>query len=377
MRPLSHPCPHPCPLPTLVTAALTNRPATTNKHRLPSPTHVRPADRSGGDDDRQWLTFWMIMMLFFVAERFTDVLLSRLPIYYEAKFLLIVWLMFAQGADKLYRGARQSLKKLSRIAPWLFPPRKEMSEEEYILSLPAAMRLEAAELGVRKFWERFACDGDLSAKFGAGTVVQLWNMWNKVDPRYLTIHLLSASDLPIMDVTSTDAYCIAYLVPPSPEARAKLDEEDAAATAAATAKLASMMEKRRMNERKLAISRSNTTPLPSSPGRGRSASAIAAFANSPVLSSVFSNSPVLAAIAARDSAVPKAEGADAESPPPGSSTLLGKSTLTIKAEAAADEAVKGGAGGGAGGGRGGAPSEKRSGACVHAAATVISRRRAR
>ena len=33
----------------------------------------------GGDDDRQWLTFWLIYFAFSGVERFTDVLLSHLP----------------------------------------------------------------------------------------------------------------------------------------------------------------------------------------------------------------------------------------------------------------------------------------------------------
>ena len=58
---------------------------------------VHAIETPGGDDDRQWLTFWMIMMLFFLAERFTDVLLSQLAIYYELKLFAVIWLMFFQG----------------------------------------------------------------------------------------------------------------------------------------------------------------------------------------------------------------------------------------------------------------------------------------
>ena len=46
---------------------------------------VRAIETPGGDDDRQWLTFWIIMMTFFLTERFTDVLLSQLSLYYELK----------------------------------------------------------------------------------------------------------------------------------------------------------------------------------------------------------------------------------------------------------------------------------------------------
>ena len=50
---------------------------------------------------------------------------------------------------------------------------------------------------------------------------QLWALWNKVDPRYLSIRLLSASGLPAMDgeggAGTTDAYVVAYIVPPDPD----------------------------------------------------------------------------------------------------------------------------------------------------------------
>ena len=56
---------------------------------------------------------------------------------------------------------------------------------------------------------------------------QLWDLWNKVDPRYLTVKLVSAEGIPVMDDSgTTDAYCVAYLVPPqepSEEARAEAE----------------------------------------------------------------------------------------------------------------------------------------------------------
>ena len=112
----------------------------------------------GGDDDRQWLTFWIIMMCFFAAERFTDVLLSRLPRYYEAKLCLLIWLMFYQGADRIYRLVRGFLKTLVRVAPWLFPQRKQLSEAEYILTLPRRMQGTARREGLEALLASFRCD---------------------------------------------------------------------------------------------------------------------------------------------------------------------------------------------------------------------------
>jgi Ca2+-dependent lipid-binding protein len=54
-------------------------------------------------------------------------------------------------------------------------------------------------------------------QFGPAPLMQLRNMWNKVDPRYLTLHLISATGIPALDESGTsDAYCVAYLVPPEP-----------------------------------------------------------------------------------------------------------------------------------------------------------------
>ena len=41
---------------------------------------MRAIETPGGADDRQWLTFWMVFVLFSVAEHFTDVLISRMPL---------------------------------------------------------------------------------------------------------------------------------------------------------------------------------------------------------------------------------------------------------------------------------------------------------
>ena len=64
----------------------------------------------GGDDDRQWLTFWLILTILLFVERFlARVLLSTLPLYYELKLALLCWLMLAGGADTVYRKLRRLL----------------------------------------------------------------------------------------------------------------------------------------------------------------------------------------------------------------------------------------------------------------------------
>ena len=168
---------------------------------------VHAIETPGGDDDRQWLTFWIIMMVFFIVERFADVLLSQLPRYYEAKFAALIWLMFYQGADKIYRLVRATLKKLSRALPWLFPRKRELTEAQYILTLPRRMQGSARREGLSALLSSFRCDHDIERRFGASTVMKLWNMWNNVDPRYVSVFLLSAANLPAMDDGgTTDAY---------------------------------------------------------------------------------------------------------------------------------------------------------------------------
>ena len=79
---------------------------------------VRAVETPGGDDDRQWLTFWICFFLFTALERFTSVILSSLlPFYYEAKLLMLCWLMFYQGADTVYRTLRRMLSHTRRVMP--------------------------------------------------------------------------------------------------------------------------------------------------------------------------------------------------------------------------------------------------------------------
>jgi hypothetical protein len=58
----------------------------------------------GGDDDQQWLTFWLILVLTILTERaVARVVLSRVPFYYEMKCMVIIWLLFWDGATIIYR----------------------------------------------------------------------------------------------------------------------------------------------------------------------------------------------------------------------------------------------------------------------------------
>lgn len=72
---------------------------------------IKSIESPGGDDDRQWLTFWLMLTIMLFIERFlARVVLSKVPIYYECKLLLLCWLIFG-GADKVYRKLRRFLMK--------------------------------------------------------------------------------------------------------------------------------------------------------------------------------------------------------------------------------------------------------------------------
>jgi len=68
----------------------------------------------GGDDDQQWLTFWVILFASICMEQaFARVLLSKFPLYYQTKLILIVWLIFFDGATIVYRRFRRLLSQYS------------------------------------------------------------------------------------------------------------------------------------------------------------------------------------------------------------------------------------------------------------------------
>ncbi|KAL1234701.1 Receptor expression-enhancing protein 5 [Trichinella pseudospiralis] len=58
-------------------------------------------------DDTHWLTYWVVFGFFNVIEFASGFLLSWFPIYYLAKFLLLLYLYIpaTRGAEKLYEKA--------------------------------------------------------------------------------------------------------------------------------------------------------------------------------------------------------------------------------------------------------------------------------
>ncbi|CAG9331917.1 unnamed protein product [Blepharisma stoltei] len=59
------------------------------------------------DDDKQWLTYWVVFALFKVIDDWSEILFSWLPFYYPIKLAFLVFLFAPQtrGALKIYETA--------------------------------------------------------------------------------------------------------------------------------------------------------------------------------------------------------------------------------------------------------------------------------
>ena len=80
----------------------------------------------GGDDDQQWLTFWvMFVASMFLEQTFARVLLSKFPFYYQVKLAFIVWLIFFDGAATVYRWLRMRISQWSPLLTGMLDNRKE------------------------------------------------------------------------------------------------------------------------------------------------------------------------------------------------------------------------------------------------------------
>ena len=104
---------------------------------------VRAIESPGGDDDRQWLSFWIIFLIFTVFEAMTDVLLSWVPSYFEIKFGFLCWLVFCNGADVLYRKVHSLFHYIFLLLVKLGiceeEEEEEWDEEDYLKQLPEGL----------------------------------------------------------------------------------------------------------------------------------------------------------------------------------------------------------------------------------------------
>ena len=61
-------------------------------------------ESKGRDDDKQWLTYWVVYSFFTLLEHFTDTLLFWIPFYFSFKFAMLAWMMLPghEGSKFLY-----------------------------------------------------------------------------------------------------------------------------------------------------------------------------------------------------------------------------------------------------------------------------------
>jgi receptor expression-enhancing protein 5/6 len=70
----------------------------------PAYMSFKAIESSGADDDKQWLTYWVVFAVVKVSETFFDVILFWLPFYFLGKLFFLIWLAFPEtrGALMIY-----------------------------------------------------------------------------------------------------------------------------------------------------------------------------------------------------------------------------------------------------------------------------------
>ena len=49
-------------------------------------------ESQGADDDKQWLTYWVVFGLYTITDQFAGFILSFIPFYYVLKVATLIWL---------------------------------------------------------------------------------------------------------------------------------------------------------------------------------------------------------------------------------------------------------------------------------------------
>lgn len=205
---------------------------------------VRAVETPGGDDDRQWLCFWIIFFLFTLVERFTSVFLSQLFLYYPLKLVVLFWLVMLEGAAEVYSRIHRIFKVMRRWAKRYYIQKflsfffldklftvqgGEPSEQDVIEDLEASaansslelVAIDARTLGTEELYRKFTSPSAISFRYSERVLRALTKRWSEMEVRYLEVHLLSARNLPVMDYSvldgapeSCDPFVVLYLVPP-------------------------------------------------------------------------------------------------------------------------------------------------------------------
>ena len=61
-------------------------------------------ESKGSDDDKQWLTYWVVFGIFNIIDQFAGFILTFIPFYFFLKLCFLVWLFhpITQGATVIY-----------------------------------------------------------------------------------------------------------------------------------------------------------------------------------------------------------------------------------------------------------------------------------
>lgn len=108
---------------------------------------VHAIETRGGADAKLWLTFWLATLILAVCEHFfAQVLLSRLPVYYQAKLLLVIWLTLFDGANSCYHRARAIRYRIahSRLFRKRIAPVFAMAYRKYVASYDEKFSLSSS-----------------------------------------------------------------------------------------------------------------------------------------------------------------------------------------------------------------------------------------
>jgi hypothetical protein len=222
---------------------------------------VYAIETPGGDDDRQWLTFWLIFSVWLFFERyFARVVLSTIPFYYECKLGLLFWLITKSGAELCYRRLRLYCRSLFSNSGFIISDEDAAQKTLDILEKTGGkvvrehMRRNSSEVNVEKrkmvwlpdgYWEYdpnatddndvreqlfYLCkfllstkgaqmveDSDVISEVQKKMIIERAAQVISFQPRYLQIHLLGTIDetkgkIPIMDSNGlADPYVECFL----------------------------------------------------------------------------------------------------------------------------------------------------------------------
>ena len=61
-------------------------------------------ETEGADDDKQWLTYWVVFGCFTIVDQFAGIVLRLIPFYYVLKVAVLIWMFHPSslGAITLY-----------------------------------------------------------------------------------------------------------------------------------------------------------------------------------------------------------------------------------------------------------------------------------